>query len=185
VAKKTKRAKLDDDDEDSPSIDAFYNAYREKLLIDKNAMDDMWLEQPSIYQEIGERLALEISLRDQAKDDLADIAAELDTAVRELHADDDKKPTETALKNEIKQDKTYKSALARQRALELNVSRLQMLRDSFHQRRYALQDLTTLWTGGYFTSNSGAAKDARERKHMSIREAQQAERKRRENKGDE
>lgn len=175
-----KRAKLDDDDEDSPSIDAFYNAYRGKLMIDKNAMDDMWLEQPQIYQEIGERLALEISLRDQAKDDLADITAELDTQVRELHADDEKKPTETAIKNEIKQDKTYKAAQSKLRALELNVSRLSMLRDSFHQRRYALQDLTTLWTGGYFTSNSGAAKDARDRKGQSGREAMQAERKRRE-----
>lgn len=172
-----KRAKLDDDDE---SIDSFYDEYRGRLMIDKNAMDDMWLEQPAIYQEIGERLALEISRRDEAKDDLADVTAELDAAVRELHADDDKKPTETALKNEIKQDKKYKVALARQRALELNVSRLTSLKDSFHQRRYALQDLTTLWTGGYFTSNSGAAKDARERKHMSIREAQQVERKRRE-----
>jgi hypothetical protein len=175
-----KRAKLDDDEIDSPSIDAFYNEYRGKLAIDKHAMDDMWLEQPQIYQEIGERLALEISRRDEAKDDLADVTAELDTEVRELHAADDKKPTETALKNEIKQDKTYKAALARQRALELNVSRLTALKDSFHQRRYALQDLTTLWTGGYFTSNSGAAKDARDRKGQSGREAMQAERRKRE-----
>lgn len=178
---KKQRAKLDhDDDDESPSVDAFYNSYRDKLRIDKNAMDDMWLEQPQIYNEIGERLALEISLRDQAKDDLADIAAELDTQVRELHADDDKKPTETAIKNEIKQDATYKNAQTKLRAYELNVSRLQMLRDSFHQRRYALQDLTTLWTGGYFTSNSGAARDARDRKGSGGREAMQAERKRRE-----
>jgi hypothetical protein len=172
-----KRAKIEDDDD---SIDEFYDEYRGKLMIDKHAMDDMWLEQPGIYQEIGERLALEISRRDEAKDDLADVTAELDTAVRELHADDDKKPTETALKNEIKQDAKYKRALARQRALELNVSRLTSLKDSFHQRRYALQDLTTLWTGGYFTSNSGAARDARDRKGQTGREAMQAERKRRE-----
>lgn len=176
---KKSRAKLDDDD-DSPSIDAFYNEYRGKLAIDKHAMDDMWLQQPQIYQEIGERLALEISLRDQAKDDLADVMAELDAQVRELHADDEKKPTETAIKNEIKQDEAYKAALRRSRALELNVQRLTALKDSFHQRRYALQDLTTLWTGGYFTSNSGAARDARDRKGQSGREAMQAERKRRE-----
>lgn len=180
MVKKSKRVKLDDDDEDSPSVDAFYNEYREKLVIDKHAMDDMWLEQPQIYNEIGERLALEISHRDQAKDDLADIAAELDTQVRELHADDEKKPTETAIKNEVKQDATYKAAQTMLRARELNVSKLQSLRDSFHQRRYALQDLTTLWTGGYFTSNSGAARDARDRKGAGGREAMQAERKRRE-----
>lgn len=173
-----KRAKLEDDDEDSPSIDAFYNEFRPKLAIDKHAMDDMWLAQPGIVQEIGERLALEISLRDQAKDDLADIGAELDTQVRELHADDDKKPTETAIKNEIKQDKTYKAAQTKLRALELNVGRLQALSTSFHQRRYALQDLTTLWTAGYYTSNSGASKQARESTHKSSREAMQAERKR-------
>lgn len=175
MAKKA-RVKLDDAEQ---TIEEFYEEYRALITIDKHAMDDMWLEQPRIYQEIGERLALEISRRDEAKDELADVSATVDAEVRELHADDDKKPTETAIKNEVKADPRYKRALGNQRELELGVSRLTALKDSFHQRRYALQDLTTLWTGGYFTSNSGAAKDARERKHLTNREAMQAERKRR------
>lgn len=172
-----KRAKIEDDDDDSPSIDAFYNKYRDKLVIDKHAMDDMWLEQPQIVQEIGERAALEMSLRDQAKDDLADIAAELDTEVRELHANDDKKPTETAIKNEIKQDKTFKAAQKRLRSLELNVSRLGTLSNSFHVRRYALQAMTDLWAAGYYTSNSGAARQARENSHETARKGLNDQRK--------
>jgi hypothetical protein len=155
-----KREKLAEDDD--LSIEEFYDEYRPKLQIDKNAMDDMWLEQPAVVQEIGERVAMEISRRDEAKDDLADVLAELDALVRESHSDDEKKPTETAIKNEIKQDSKAKRAQKRLRAFELNVSRLQNLMESFKQRRYALQDLTTLWAAGYYTSNSGGAKNARE-----------------------
>lgn len=172
-----KRAKLDEDDD--ISIDDFYDEYRGLLLIDKNAMDDMWLDQPRIVQEIGERVALETSRRDEAKDQLADISATIDSEVREAHAEDEKKPTETAIKNEVKQDKRVQYMQRRLRVFELNVSRLQALSTSFHQRRYALQDLTTLWIGGYFTSNSGGARDARDRKGAGGREAMQAERKRR------
>lgn len=174
-----KRAKLDEDDDDL-SIEEFYGEYRGLLLIDKNAMDDMWLDQPRIVQEIGERVALESSRRDEAKDQLADISATVDSEVREAHAEDEKKPTETAIKNEVKQDSRVTRAQRRLRVFELNVARLQALSTSFHQRRYALQDLTTLWIGGYFTSNSGAARDARERKGAGGREAMQQERKRRE-----
>jgi hypothetical protein len=178
-----KRVRIEDrwkGPQDEDSIDAFYDEYRARLQIDKHAMDDMWLEQPAIVQEIGERVALETSRRDEAKDELADITAVADGEVRELHADDDKKPTETAIKNEVKQDLRVVKAQKRLRQLELNVARLQTLSTSFHQRRYALQDLTTLWTAGYFTSNSGAAKQARDRIGQTGREAMQAERKRRE-----
>jgi hypothetical protein len=171
-----KRAKIEDEDEDS--IDGFYDEHRDKLQIDKHALDDMWLEQPGIIQAIGERLALEISRRDEAKDDLADITSELDGIVRESHVEDEKKPTETAIKNEIAQDPKVKKAKKRFRTLELNVSRLQMLRESFTQRRYALQDLVTLYVAGYYTSNSGAAKGAREATHETSRKAMQAARKR-------
>lgn len=176
---KKPRAKLDEDDDDI-SITEFYNEYRGLLLIDKNAMDDMWLDQPRIVQEIGERVALETSRRDEAKDQLADVSATIDSEVRELHSEDEKKPTETAIKNEVKQDSRVVRAQRRLRLFELNVSRLQALSTSFHQRRYALQDLTTLWIGGYFTSNSGAAHAARDRKGAGGREAMQQERKRRE-----
>ncbi len=179
-----KRAKLDDDGDDDISIDEFYNEYRVLLLIDKNAMDDMWLDQPRIVQEIGERVALETSRRDEAQDQLADVSATVDGEIREAHAEDEKKPTETAIKNEVKQDSRVQRAQRRLRVFELNVSRLQALSTSFHQRRYALQDLTTLWIGGYFTSNSGAARDARDRKGAGGREAMQAERKRREKEQD-
>lgn len=171
-----KRAKLEDDGDDD-SIEEFYVAHRERLQIDKHALDDMWLQQPGIIQEIGERLALEISRRDEAKDELADTMAEIDGEVRELHADDDKKPTETAIKNEVAQDSKVQKAKRRLRALELNVSRLQMLRESFTQRRYALQDLVTLYVAGYYTSNSGAAKGAREATHEGTRKALNVERK--------
>lgn len=173
-----KRAKVEDDDD----IELFYEEHRAKLTIDRHGLDDEWVEQPGIVQAIGERLAIEISRRDEAKDQLADIIAEVDGEVRLAHDSDDeddkkkKKPTETAIKNEVAQDKHVKAAKQHLRTLELNVGRLGALKDSFHQRRYALQDLVSLYLGGYYTSNSGAAKSARENTHESSRKAMQDER---------
>lgn len=165
--------RVTDDEED---IDTFYTRHREMLTIDKNGLDDEWISQPGIVQAIGERLALEISRRDEAKDELADVMSEVDGEVRLAHAEDEKKPTETAIKNEVAQDKFVKKAKATLRTLELNVGRLGALKDSFHQRRYALQDLVSLYLGGYYTSNSGAAKSARENTHESSRKSMQDER---------
>lgn len=171
-----KRAKVEDSDDDLDSIESFWQEHRALLQIDKNGLDEAWVAQPQIYQDIGDRLALEISRRDEAKDELADTIAEIDGRVRELHADDDKKPTETAIKMEVSQDVLVQKAKKRLRALELNVGRLTALKDSFHQRRYALQDLTSLHLGGYYQSNSGHAKNAREATHEGSRKAMQAER---------
>ncbi len=168
---KREKAKIEEDDAES-----FLARMRQAMLIDKHGLDEMWVEQPGLYLEVAERLALEISLRDEAKDAVNDIIAELDPVVREAHADDEKKPTETAIKNEIAADRKVVRAKENMRQLERNVGVLSALRDAFSQRRYALQDLTSLHLGGYYQSNSGAARGAREATHGASREAMQAER---------
>lgn len=173
----TKRAKLEDDDDDVANpTEEFLVRMRKSLQIDPNGLDDMWIAQPGLYLQVGERLALEISLRDEAKDRVADIVAELDPVVREAHADDEKKPTETAIKNEIAGDKSVIKAKKALRMLERNVGMLSAMKESFGQRRYALQDLTSLYISGYYQSNSGAARGAREATHDSSRKGMQAER---------
>lgn len=153
------------------STPRFLERMKQALIIDKHDLDNEWIAQPGLYLEIADRLALEISLRDEASNNIKDITAELDAEVREAHADDEKKPTETAIKMEISGHKRVIKAKEELLDLERNVGLLSARRESFQMRKSALQDLTSLYLGGYYQSNSGAAKNAREATHDSSRKA--------------
>lgn len=154
----------------------FLARMREAVLINKHDLDNEWVAQPGLYLEIADRLAIEISLRDEASNNVKDVIAELDAEVREAHAEDDKKPTETAIKMEIAGHKRVLRAKEELLELERNVGLLSARRDAFQMRKSALQDLTSLHLGGYYQSNSGAARGAREATHDSSRKAMQTER---------
>lgn len=146
----------------SKDMQAFFDRMSEAKLIDRNALDDMWVQQPQHYSDIADRLALEISLRDEAKDDMNGLMATVDAEVREAHLDDEKKPTETQIKNEVADDSRVKAAKIKLRGFERTIGRLQALKETFSMRRYALQDLTQLYLGSYYTNHSGGGPSPRE-----------------------
>lgn len=162
--------------EPSKDMQMFFDRMSKAKLIDRDALDDMWVEQPQHYSDIADLLALEISLRDESKDDMNSLMAAVDMEVRESHSDDEKKPTETQIKNEVADDSRVKAAKIKLRGFERTIGRLSALRETFSMRRYALQDLTQLYLGSYYTNNSGGLKQARENTHESSRAAMQQER---------
>jgi hypothetical protein len=167
--KKIKRERKDEDEEQPAlmSTSQFIREKRDAIMIDRNALDEMWVMQPQIYHDIAERTAMEISRRDEAKDMLREIEATIDAELREA-ADIDfqkngvKKPTETAIKNMVRDDVRWKRANKAHAELEGNVALLGALKESFMQRRYALQDLVTLHVSGYgMDASSKPSRDAR------------------------
>jgi len=164
------------------STTKFLQWAKDKLAIDKDNLDLMWVEQPQVYHDIAERLALEISRRDEAKNDLKDLEAQIDSELREdaeadFQKNGTKKPTETALKNMMREDKRWKKANALQLELDKNVGLLQAHQAAYHQRRYALENLVTLHVSGYsMDASSRPSKDAR---HTDNRKALHRERARR------
>jgi uncharacterized protein (DUF3084 family) len=165
------------------TLEEFHDELRAGIMIDKDDLDHMWIEQPQLYQKLGERLAIEISHRDAAKEELKDLEAELDGAIREEDAeridrDGGKKMTETAIKNQIRDDKEFKRMSARVAQMNLDVARLGVLKESYQMRRYALQDLTSLHISGY--SMSSGSKPSSERVADKARKDMQALRKKRE-----
>lgn len=165
-------------EEPTDDIEEFYIEMREALQVDKHDLDNEWVKQPQNYHRISEASALAMSLRDEAKDAIRDLEAELDQIVRTRHEDDEKKPTETAIKNEIRTDKAMVKANERLAKLNRNVQLLSSLAESWRQRRYALDNLVTLHVSGY--SMDTGSRPSRDRAHDGNRKAMQAERKRRE-----
>lgn len=163
-------------------LDDFIERLRAAIIIDRHDLDGMWVAQPQQFQEIAERLAMHISYRDEAKDELKDIGAEIDAQIREddaiaVERDKKKKMTETAIANAIREDPKWKKLNERVIALNREVGQLQALKETFMMRRYALQDLTSLHVSGYAMSTS--SKPARERAGDRGRQRMQEERRRR------
>lgn len=151
----------------------------DKIAIDKDNLDQMWIEQPQVYNQIAERLALEMSRRDETKNFLKDLEAEIDSELREaaeidLRENGTKKPTETAIKNMMREDKRWKKANEIQLEMDKNVNLLQARRDAYHQRRYALENLVTLHVSGY--SMEASSRPSREARHIDNRKAIHRER---------
>lgn len=163
-------------------LDDFLERMKDAIVIDRHDLDSMWVAQPQQFQEIAERLALHISYRDEAKDELKDVAAEVDATIREddqnrIDRDGGKKMTETAIANAVREDKKWKGLNERLTKLNREVKLLEALKETFQMRRYALQDLTSLHVSGYAMSTS--SKPARERAGDRGRLRMQEERRRR------
>lgn len=172
-------AKRERERPDLISTSKFLAYAKDKLVIDKNDLDTMWVEQPQVYHQIAERLALEISRRDEAKNELKDLEATIDTELREdaeaeFQKNGTKKPTETAFKNMIRKDERWTSANEAQQELEKNVNMLQAIQTAYLQRRYALENLVTLHVSGY--SMDASSRPSRDARHADNRKALHRER---------
>lgn len=175
-------AKRDMEAPSEMSTSKFLKYAADKLIIDKDNLDQMWVEQPQVYNEIAERVALEMSRRDEAKNELKDLEAQIDSELREdaeadFQKNGTKKPTETALKNMMREDKRWKKANETQLDLEKNVNLLQARQTAFQQRRYALENLVTLHVSGY--SMDASSRPSRDARHNDNRKALHRERARR------
>lgn len=144
---------------------------REGILIDKNDLDEAITWQVAAYSQISDDLAIAQSVYDEVKDKLKEIEAEADARLRAAHdAPDIKKPTEAALKNLVIQDAAFQRGNERVNTQAAKVRELTALKDSYHQRRYMVQELVTLWCANYYGDNL-----ANSRQSNAVRDAQYVE----------
>jgi hypothetical protein len=152
--------------------------YKEYLLINKNDLDSALVEQSTLYYRIGEAYAAVISYRDLEKSRLEEVRAEIDQMIR---AESSIKLTETQVANRILSHDHYIDAQERLASWKLLADKWVALRDAFNQRAYALRDLVSLYSMGYYTESIGRGEkaEARDRLASDIRPILAEERKRR------
>jgi hypothetical protein len=133
---------------------AFLQQMSDGMQIDKHALDEALILQVHNFHQVSERLAIEISLRDAAKDELKVVEAEVDEVVRADAAESEKKITETAIKNAVAAHRDVIKAQKEFARLAKSVGLLQALKESYLQRSYALKELVTLYMANYFGEGS-------------------------------
>lgn len=155
-----KRERLTDEDT-GPTNSELLDQYRRLLKIDKHAIDEELMRQPTLYREVGDHYTLAVSQKDQAEAELKRIAATLDREIRDNMDPGEKKITEAGILAEIQTHADHRRQQRKIAYWRETASFWLNLKESFHQRSYMLREMTGLWISGYF-ADSSAGKDRRE-----------------------
>jgi hypothetical protein len=134
--------------------------FRSYLKIDKNSLTEAMAEQADLFFRVGEECALAVSRRDEAKEALSTVDAELGQELRNGKKTEDR-VTEGAIKDKIQTNPRHLRAFEAHTEAKKQAERLVALRDAFQERGRMLRDLGQLYAAGYFTveSSKGAAAD--------------------------
>lgn len=127
------------------------------LRIEPDALDEAIIEQPMSFYAVAKELAMTISKRDGAKQDLQETEARVDLAIRKKAKASEEKITETGIKNEVMQSKDVQRAETELFELNTRVGQLSALKEAFTQRSIALRNLAELHTTDYHGSHTGEA----------------------------
>ena len=140
------------------TFDKQISEFREGLMIDEHALDRALVSGPQLFHDVCDAVALAISRRDAAKDELKVVEAEVDKTIRAVYADDEtkKKPSETQVANEVLLHRDVRDARKTLLRLQEEVERLTAMKESYNQRSYAVKDLVSLHLAAYFGETGGS-----------------------------
>lgn len=125
--------------------------YEDDIRIEETSLDVEWLEQATLFLRYSRHAALKEKEKDEAKEALDLVKAELDKEIRSFPERFGlEKITDKAVENTIPMQSNYKEASEKfiQAKYEWNVAKGVV--DAFNQRKEALENLTKLNGQNYF-----------------------------------
>ena len=143
----------------------------DKLRIDEHALEVSLREHPELFYKVATELALAISNRDEAKQDLEEVEALVDMEIRKDASAVGGKTTEKEIDSLKKADERVITASDKFMEERYNAAKWSALKEAYEQKSYALYNLTELYISNYYSSNENAGKvTVREAKAQKARE---------------
>ena len=133
--------------------------YDSNFPIDKHALDEEWMNQPTLYQFWSKKLGKAQTLVGQWKDHLEFKKAELDKQIRGDFKISGEKFTETSLLSSILTHDEYQAALGSYNDALSDMRELSAIVASLDQRKTALENLVKLYGQQYFSNPYVSDKD--------------------------
>ncbi len=124
---------------------------KQYLQVDKHALDEELVRQPSLFYRISELYVEAVAVRDSQKEKLAVIDAEIEQEIRRKLGN---KCTEGKVKGILLLDEDHHQAAEMYLDAKRKADQLQALKEAFHMRGYMLRDLAQLFISNYFTSDA-------------------------------
>lgn len=137
-----------------PIDDAALAEFEEPLHLDSNSLDDAAMQHAQLYHTVGQRCVLAESLRDQAKEQLALIDAQMAGIVRAQIEEQKERATEARVADGILQTTEHLQAALRLSQAHLLAARWRILQSSMDTRGRMIGHLVQLYMGEYFTRNT-------------------------------
>ena len=128
------------------------------LVINEHALEEASRDQPDAFYRVSKLLAILISHRDEAKQDLATVESEVDLEIRREAREYDEKVTEGEVTARKKVDKRVLQAQKNHNFYSGWVGQFSALKEAFQQRSYALNHLIELHLSSYFGEVGGSPK---------------------------
>lgn len=126
---------------------------KQGLRIDEHSLDTALRDHPDLFYDVSIALALAISNRDEAKQNLEEIEAEVDIEIRSETARMNEKTTEGQIQSLKKVDPKVKTANDKFLEEKLNAANLTALKEAYEQKSYALSKLVELYLANYYVTN--------------------------------
>lgn len=132
------------------SEDKYLPQLEQALLIDENELDQAIKVQSELFYRVAKRLALVISKRDAAKQEVSETEARLSVKIRHDAEVAEEKVTEKSIESQVRLHKDMEVASDELLAMNSEVGKLAALKEAYQQRNYMLKALVDLYISGYF-----------------------------------
>ncbi len=119
--------------------------FKSYLSIDEAHLDKELIQQASLFFSVGEAYTEAVSLRDQLKDRISRIDAELYRTFRTKHEKKGEKVTEAWLNSEIQTSNKHQKIFKKYIEAKKLSDTLEQLKDAFRMRSYVLRELASLY----------------------------------------
>jgi hypothetical protein len=114
---------------------------RDGLRIDEDDLDQCLIEQPSLFFNVADALALAISKRDETKLELDELLANKDRTIRNEAKALEEKITEAAIQRRLDMDKGVQDKQRDFADQRLKVDRLTALKEAYKERSWMLREI--------------------------------------------
>jgi hypothetical protein len=141
------------------------------LRIDVTDLNGANAQQAELYYRVAQRVAEAQAERDTAKLELEEAEADTASSLRaEAANSDEKKPTDKAIEAQVTVDASVMRAKRRLAAASAELAKIAALKDAYHQRGYALGNLSELQNHAHaIVENEAAKAELTERRHEYFR----------------
>ncbi len=127
--------------------------FRRRLMIDKFGLDTEVQQQPVRFFDVAEQCSEAAAIRDKAKKELADAESEAAGRIRKIYRED-KKLTESRVKELIRTDKKYIRTYTEFLHAKREADRWDNLKEAYIQRASMLRHLVGLYLSNYYTADA-------------------------------
>lgn len=141
--------------------DLALNLLRASVKIDKEALDDEIVKQPTLFLQAADICALAMSRRDEAKAELDQTYASVCDTIRTKAAAANEKMTEAKLEALATTDEAFVEATEKFLRLKKKADEAYNLRESYDQRGKMLKELVNLFISGYWQSSHATGSKSR------------------------